>query len=114
MTDQKILDFIQNEIDNNDVVMFIKGTADFPQCGFSAIVVRLMRKLHVKFRDINVLEHLGLREGIKKFTDWPTIPQIYVKGEFIGGCDILREMYDNGELVKVLKEKNVEYNEVRD
>lgn len=107
MQENKIFDFIKNEIINNDVVLFIKGNAAFPQCGFSSMVVTIMKKLAVPFKDINVLTNEELREGIKEFTDWPTIPQVYVKGEFIGGCDIIREMYENGELKDLLKEKDI-------
>ena len=103
----KVSEFIQNEIDNNDVVLFIKGTASFPQCGFSSMVVNIMRKVGAQFKDINVLADENLRAGVKDFTQWPTIPQVYIKGEFTGGCDILREMFESGELVQLLKEKNI-------
>lgn len=103
----KIPEFIQNEIDTNDVVLFIKGTASFPQCGFSSMVVNIMRKVGVPFKDINVLADENLRQGIKDFTQWPTVPQVYIKGEFTGGCDILREMFESGELVQLLKEKDI-------
>lgn len=103
----KVFEFIQNEIDNNDVVLFIKGTASFPQCGFSSMVVNIMRKVGAQFKDINVLADENLRVGIKDFTQWPTIPQVYIKGEFTGGCDILREMFESGELVQLLKEKDI-------
>jgi len=98
---------IEKEISNNDVVIFMKGTAQFPQCGFSAAVVQIMAQLGVTFKDINVLEDNLIREGIKEFSDWPTIPQIYVKGEFLGGCDIIREMYDSGELEQYLKDNDI-------
>jgi monothiol glutaredoxin len=93
---------IQNEIDNNDVVLFMKGTAKFPQCGFSSLVVSVLQRLDVSFKDINILLDPKLREAIKEFSDWPTIPQLYIKGEFIGGCDIVKEMYESGELQQLL------------
>ena len=98
---------IQSEIDSNDVVLFMKGEAAFPQCGFSSLVVQVLSQLGVTFKDINVLEDNELREGIKEFTNWPTIPQLYVKGEFIGGCDIIREMYESGELQSLFDEKGI-------
>ena len=98
---------IQKEIDNNDVVLFMKGEAAFPQCGFSSLVVQVLSQLGVPFKDINVLEDNELRQGIKDFSDWPTIPQLYVKGEFIGGCDIVREMYESGELQALLEDKGI-------
>ena len=100
---------IEKDISTNDVVVFMKGTAQFPQCGFSAAVAQIMAQLGVSYKDVNVLEDNIIREGIKEFSDWPTIPQVYVKGEFLGGCDIIREMYDNGELATYLKENNVPY-----
>ena len=93
---------IQGIIDGNDVVLFMKGTKHFPQCGFSATVVEVLRRSEADFQDVNVLEDPAIRQGIKEFTNWPTIPQLYVRGEFVGGCDIVREMYDNGELDAVL------------
>jgi len=101
--EKQILNDIENLVKNNDVVLFMKGTASFPQCGFSAAVVAALQKLNVHFMDINVLEDPDLRQGIKKYADWPTIPQLYIKGEFIGGCDIVREMFENGELQKLLQ-----------
>ena len=98
---------IQKEIDNNDVVLFMKGDAAFPQCGFSSLVVQVLSQLGVPFKDINVLEDNDLRQGIKDFTNWPTIPQLYVKGEFVGGCDIVREMYESGELQTLMSDKGV-------
>ncbi|MCE2474431.1 MAG: Grx4 family monothiol glutaredoxin [Rhodospirillales bacterium] len=89
---------IQAEIDTNDVVLFMKGTPVFPQCGFSAMVVQILNHLEIPFKGIDVLADSSIREGIKEFTNWPTIPQLYVKGEFVGGCDIIREMYENNEL----------------
>ena len=101
---------IENEIKAADVVLFMKGTPVFPQCGFSAAVVGVLTHLNVPFRGVNVLEDDALREGIKVFTDWPTIPQLYVKGEFLGGCDIIREMYEAGELSTTLAEHGIEPN----
>ncbi|MAP24185.1 MAG: monothiol glutaredoxin, Grx4 family [Rickettsiales bacterium] len=96
---------IQNQIDalikNNDVVLFMKGNKDFPQCGFSSVVAQILQRMDVEFKDVNVLEDMDLREGIKVYSDWPTIPQLYVKGEFIGGCDIVRELYESGELKEI-------------
>lgn len=98
---------IEKDITENDVVLFMKGTAVFPQCGFSAAVVQILSQLGIPFKDVNVLDDNTLRQGIKDFSDWPTIPQLYVKGEFIGGCDIVREMYASGELQELLESKNV-------
>ena len=95
---KEISDKINNEIKNNEVCLFMKGTPDQPQCGFSLAVSNLLKHLDVKFKGINVLEDNEVREGIKEFSEWPTIPQLYIKGEFIGGCDIVKEMYENGEL----------------
>jgi monothiol glutaredoxin len=95
-------DRIQGIIDSNDVVLFMKGTKHFPQCGFSATVVEVLRRSGSEFQDVNVLEDPAIRQGIKEFTNWPTIPQLYVRGQFVGGCDIVREMYENGELGAVL------------
>ena len=102
-----IFDRIKKEIENNDVVLFMKGTAIFPQCGFSAAVVQVLTQLGVPFKDINVLEDNDIRQGMKDFSDWPTIPQLYVKGEFVGGCDIVREMYADGELQTLLADNGV-------
>tara|TARA_Y100000996_G_scaffold213847_1_gene167929 strand:+ start:746 stop:1093 length:348 start_codon:yes stop_codon:yes gene_type:complete len=99
---------INNEINSNDVVLFMKGTPVFPMCGFSAAVVEILSKLGVKFSSVNVLESDEMREGIKKFSNWPTIPQLYVKSEFIGGCDIIREMNESGELLELLSSKGIE------
>jgi monothiol glutaredoxin len=98
---------IEQEIKENPVVLFMKGSAEKPLCGFSAMVVQILSRLEVPFRDINVLADPELREGIKAYTNWPTIPQLYVKGEFIGGCDITREMYASGELQKLLQDKGI-------
>ncbi|MDX2236053.1 MAG: Grx4 family monothiol glutaredoxin [Hyphomonadaceae bacterium] len=102
-----IHDQIQKTIDAHDVVLFMKGVAEQPQCGFSQMVVRVLDHLGVDFHDVNVLADPELREGVKAFTNWPTIPQLYVKGEFVGGCDIVREMFQAGELQALLKEKGV-------
>ncbi|GDX35833.1 glutaredoxin [Alphaproteobacteria bacterium] len=98
---------IQQTIDNNPVVLFMKGTQDFPQCGFSAVVVQILKNHQVNFLDINVLSDPEIRQGIKDFSDWPTIPQLYIKGEFIGGCDIVKEMAQSGELKEFLKEQKI-------
>ena len=108
MSDQ-IKNLIQNHIKSNDVCLFMKGTPDAPQCGFSMAVSNILKILEVNFKGINVLEDQSLREGIKVFSDWPTIPQLYIKKEFIGGCDIIQEMYKSGELVKVLESKNIAF-----
>ena len=100
--DATVRDRIQGEIDSNDVVLFMKGTPTFPQCGFSAVVVQVLNHLGLDYKGINVLEDPSVRDGIKDFSNWPTIPQLYVKGEFIGGCDIVREMYETGELTEML------------
>lgn len=105
-----IFERIESEVQNNDVVLFMKGSAAFPQCGFSSVAVQILSQLGVTFKDINVLEDSDIRQGIKDFSDWPTIPQLYVKGEFLGGSDIMREMYANGELQGILDEKGVETN----
>ena len=107
--DQKIKDAITNEIDANDVCLFMKGTPDAPQCGFSMTTSNILKLLNVKFKGVNVLESLEMRQGIKEFSDWPTIPQLYIKKEFVGGCDIIQEMYSNGELVKFLESKNIPF-----
>ena len=109
MSDNPVFDQIQQEIDDNPVVLFMKGSPMFPQCGFSAACVQILTNLEVKFKGVDVLADQAVREGIKEFTQWPTIPQLYVKGEFIGGCDIIREMFENGELKQVIDEKGVEY-----
>ena len=104
---QDIKELIENEINNNDVCLFMKGTPDAPQCGISMAVSNMLKILEVKYKGINVLENEQIREGIKEFSEWPTIPQLYVKKEFIGGCDIVKEMYEKGELQTVLKEKKI-------
>ena len=107
--EQQTKDLINNEITNNDVCLFMKGTADAPQCGFSMAVSNMLKILEVNYKVINVLENQSLREGIKEFSDWPTIPQLYVKKEFVGGCDIIKEMYENGELKKILENKGISF-----
>jgi len=98
---------IDNEIKSNDIVLFMKGTPDFPMCGFSGQVVQILKHLGVGFKGINVLEDEGIRQGIKEYSSWPTIPQLYIKGEFVGGCDIAREMFQSGELQQLLSEKGI-------
>ncbi len=100
-------DKIQKLIDTNDICLFMKGTPDSPQCGFSMAVSNVLKHLNVNFKGVNVLEDQDLRDGIKEFSDWPTIPQLYVKKEFIGGCDIVKELFEKGELQKILKDKGV-------
>jgi len=102
-----ILKKIEETISNNDVVLYMKGSKDFPQCGFSAAVSHVLNNLGVNYLDIDVLRDPEIRQGIKEFSDWPTIPQLYIKGEFIGGCDIVKEMFQSGELQELLKEKNI-------
>ena len=106
-TENPVFQRIRNDITKNDVVLYMKGTPVFPQCGFSAAVVQVLSHLGVKFKGVNVLEDPEVRESIKKFSDWPTIPQLYVKGEFVGGCDIVREMYQAGELKTFLESQGV-------
>ena len=107
--DQQTNDLIKNEIENNEVCLFMKGTPDAPQCGFSMAVSNILKILEVNFKGINVLENQNLREGIKSYSDWPTIPQLYIKKEFIGGCDIIKEMYESGELQKLLDTNNIQF-----
>ena len=106
---QQVKDLINNEIDNNEVCLFMKGTPEAPQCGFSMAISNILKILEVNFKGINVLENDNLRQGIKEFSDWPTIPQLYIKKEFIGGCDIVKEMFENGELAKFLENKNISF-----
>ena len=108
--DQQIKNLINGEIENNEVCLFMKGTPDAPQCGFSMAISNMLKILNVNFKGINVLENENLRQGIKEFSDWPTIPQLYIKKEFVGGSDIVKEMYENGELIKLLESKNINYN----
>ena len=104
-----IKNLIKNEIDHNEVCLFMKGIPDAPQCGFSMAVSNILKILNVNFKGINVLENDELREGIKKFSEWPTIPQLYIKGEFVGGCDIVKEIYETKELHKILTEKSINF-----
>ena len=108
--DQQIKDLINGEIENNEVCLFMKGTPDTPQCGFSMAISNMLKILDIKFKGINVLENENLRQGIKEFSDWPTIPQLYIKKEFVGGSDIVKEMFENGELIKLLESKNINFN----
>jgi len=107
--DENTKNLIQNHIETNEVCLFMKGTPDAPQCGFSMAVSNMLKILEVNFKGINVLEDQNLREGVKTFSDWPTIPQLYINKEFIGGCDIVKEMYENGELKKVLEDKGISF-----
>ena len=107
--DDQTKNLIQDHIEKNEVCLFMKGTPEAPQCGFSMAVSNLLKILEVNFKGINVLEDQSLREGIKVFSDWPTIPQLYIKKEFIGGCDIIKEMYENGELKKILESKSINF-----
>ena len=108
MITDPVTERIESELKENDVVLFMKGTPVFPQCGFSAAVVQVLTHLGIKFKGIDVLQDPGLRQGVKSYTNWPTIPQLYVKGEFVGGCDIIREMYESGELTELLQSKGIE------
>ena len=107
--DDQTKKLIQSHIDINEVCLFMKGTPETPQCGFSMAVSNMLKILEVNYKGINVLESQLLRDGIKEFSDWPTIPQVYIKGEFVGGCDIIKEMYENGELKKVLENKSINF-----
>ena len=107
--DDQTKNLINNEIKSNEVCLFMKGTPDAPQCGFSMAVSNILKILEVNFQGVNVLETQELRDGIKQFSDWPTIPQLYIKKEFIGGCDIVKEMYENGELKKKLEESSISF-----
>ena len=106
---QEIKELIENQLNKNEVCLFMKGTPDAPQCGFSMAVSNILKILEVKFEGINVLENDQMRQGIKEFSEWPTIPQLYIKKEFVGGCDIVKEMYESGELSKVLEDKKIEF-----
>ncbi len=106
--DNTVKERIEGELKGNEVVLFMKGTPVFPQCGFSAAVVQVLTHLGIKFKGIDVLQDPGLRQGVKDFASWPTIPQLYVKGEFVGGCDIVREMYQTGELAELLHSHGIE------
>ena len=107
--DDKTKTIIQNHINDNEVCLFMKGTPDAPQCGFSMAVSNMLKILEVNYKGINVLEDQSIRDGIKTFSDWPTIPQLYVKKEFVGGCDIVKEMYESGELKKVFSDKGINF-----
>ena len=107
--DDKTKTIIQNYINDNEVCLFMKGTPDAPQCGFSMAVSNILKILEINYKSINVLENQSIREGIKTYSDWPTIPQLYVKKEFVGGCDIIKEMYESGELKKVFDDKGINY-----
>ena len=106
--DNPALERIEQEINDHPIVLFMKGTPIFPQCGFSAMVVQVLTEMGAKFKSIDVLNEPTIRDGIKQYSDWPTIPQLYVKGEFVGGCDIIREMYESGELTELFSNKGVE------
>ena len=108
MSDSPISEKISAEITANDVVLFMRGNPVFPQCGFSAAVVEILGRLSIPFKSVDVLEDMEIREGIKQFSNWPTIPQLYVKGEFVGGCDIIKEMFENGELSELLSGKGID------
>ena len=105
----EIKNLIEKQIDENKICLFMKGTPDAPQCGFSMAISNMLKILEVNFKGVNVLENQSMREGIKTFSDWPTIPQLYIKKEFVGGCDIVKEMYENGELKKILDDKGINY-----
>ena len=107
--DDNTKNLIQNHIDSNEVCLFMKGTPDAPQCGFSMAVSNMLKILEVNFQGVDVLEDQNVREGIKTFSDWPTIPQLYIKKEFVGGCDIIKEMYESGELAKLLETKGINF-----
>ena len=107
--DDQTKNLIQEQINTNEVCLFMKGTPDAPQCGFSMAVSNILKILEVNYKGVNVLENQELREGVKVFSDWPTIPQLYIKKEFVGGCDIIKEMYESGELKKMLEDKGIAY-----
>ena len=107
--EENIKNIIQEHIENNEVCLFMKGTPDAPQCGFSMAVSNMLKVLEVNFKGVNVLEDQNMREGIKVYSDWPTIPQLYIKKEFVGGCDIVKEMYANGELKKIFEDKGINF-----
>ena len=107
--EQQTNDLIKKEIENNEICLFMKGTPDAPQCGFSMAVSNMLKILEVNFKGVNVLENQNLRQGIKEFSDWPTIPQLYIKKEFVGGSDIVKEMYENGDLIKLLENKGINF-----
>ena len=107
--EQQIKDQIENEISNNEVCLYMKGTPEAPQCGFSMAVSNMLKILEVNFKGVNILENEHIRQGIKEFSEWPTIPQLYIKKEFVGGCDIVKEMYESGELKKILEKKQINF-----
>ena len=107
--DQQTKDLINKEIENNDVCLFMKGTPEAPQCGFSMAVSNILKILEVNFKGVNVLENQQIREGIKEYSEWPTIPQLYIKKEFVGGCDIVKEIFESGELKKILENKSISF-----
>ena len=107
--DQQTKELIENNINTNEVCLFMKGTPEAPECGFSMAVANMLKILEVNFKSVNVLSDQSIREGIKKFSEWPTVPQLYVKKEFVGGCDIVKEMFENGELKKLFDEKQIKY-----
>tara|TARA_B100000989_G_scaffold293001_1_gene269751 strand:+ start:2636 stop:2968 length:333 start_codon:yes stop_codon:yes gene_type:complete len=107
--DQQTKDFIENNISNNEVCLFMKGTPDAPECGFSMAISNMLKILEVNFKGINVLLDQNLRQGIKTFSEWPTVPQLYIKKEFVGGCDIVKEMFENGDLKKLLEDKQIKF-----
>ncbi len=107
--DQQTKDLIENNINTNEVCLFMKGTPDAPECGFSMAVANMLKILEVNYKSVNVLSDQSIREGIKKFSEWPTVPQLYVKKEFVGGCDIVKEMFENGELKKLFDDKQIKY-----
>jgi len=107
--DEQVKNLINNEITSNEICLFMKGTPDAPECGFSMAIINMLKILEVKYKGINVLENPSLRDGIKEFSDWPTIPQLYIKSEFIGGSDIVKEMLGNGELKKILEDKGINF-----
>jgi len=107
--DEQVKNLINNEITSNEICLFMKGTPDAPKCGFSMAIINMLKILEVKYKGINVLENPSLRDGIKEFSDWPTIPQLYIKSEFIGGSDIVKEMLGNGELKKILEDKGINF-----
>jgi monothiol glutaredoxin len=113
MSQQAVHDWIGKTISSNDVVLFMKGTKNFPQCGFSGQVAQMLGYLGVDYKDVNVLEDMSIREGIKSFSDWPTIPQLYIKGEFVGGADIVREMFQAGELQEMLEAKGIAFDRAK-
>ncbi|HOO50741.1 MAG TPA: Grx4 family monothiol glutaredoxin [Alphaproteobacteria bacterium] len=109
MTQEQIFDRIKSEVSENDVVLYMKGTKVFPQCGFSALVANVLNSMEIDYLSVNVLEDDDIRQGIKDYSNWPTIPQLYIKGEFIGGCDIVKEMFESGELQDLLNDKGIAY-----